>query len=134
MTDSINIRKRGRPRKGEERIIGEREANGRFVKGKSPNPGGMPRGGMEAKRVKALARAYGKEALETIVEVMRNKAEPGKTRVYAAEVILTRGFGRPEAEKPDDDLPHGVLNPEQADRVMSLLTSGALLVRKGSVQ
>lgn len=107
----------------------QRDENGRWLPGKSVNPGGYPRGGAEALRVKAIARQHGTEAIATIVEVMRNKAEPGKTRVYAAEILLTRGFGRPEQERPEQDQATGVLNPDQADRVMSLLMSGALTVR-----
>lgn len=108
----------------------ERTATGRFAPGVSPNPGGRPRGGKhgpEGARAKRLALEHTVEAVQTIIDVMRNKEEQGKTRIYAAELLLNRALGKPETEK-QDDAPEAVshLQPEQADRVWNLLNSGAL--------
>ncbi len=61
-----------------------------FVKGKSGNPAGRPKVDFE---VRDAARLYGKEAIEKLVELMRE----GDPRVAssAAQALLDRGFGKP---------------------------------------
>jgi hypothetical protein len=60
-----------------------------FAKGQSGNPGGRPQSGY----IKGLARAYTKEALETLAAAL--KAENESTRVAAANSLLDRGWGKP---------------------------------------
>ncbi len=62
-----------------------------WKKGQSGNPGGRPK---EVKEVKMLARQHTKEALEILVEMMKN-GSPDRTRVAAAEALLDRAWGRP---------------------------------------
>ena len=65
---------------------------GKFEKGQSGNPGGMPK----TREVRLLARQYTAEAINTLVELMRYKKAP-TIRVRAAEVLLDRGWGKPPA-------------------------------------
>jgi hypothetical protein len=62
-----------------------------FQKGKSGNPAGRPK---ELAEVKAFAREFGREAIETLARLMR-EGDP-RTQVCAAKELLDRGFGRPE--------------------------------------
>ena len=62
---------------------------GGFKKGQSGNPKGRSK---KDTVLAEMAREYTKEALETIVSVMREAKEP-KERVYAAKLILERGYG-----------------------------------------
>lgn len=61
-----------------------------FEKGKSGNPGGRPK---ECAEVKALAREYGPEAIQKLVELMRG--EDLRVAKAAADSLLDRGFGKP---------------------------------------
>jgi hypothetical protein len=63
-----------------------------FQPGKSGNPGGRPKGDAT---VKELARAHTVEAIETLVAMLG--AESERTRVAAAEALLSRGWGTPTA-------------------------------------
>jgi endonuclease III len=42
-----------------------------------------------------LARSFSQEALETLVEMMRNAELPGNVRIKACEAVLNRGIGLP---------------------------------------
>ena len=64
-----------------------------FQKGQSGNPGGRPR---EVADVRALARSRGKEAIDTLYEIMTDKSAPANARQAAAVALLDRGYGRPE--------------------------------------
>lgn len=72
-----------------------------FEKGQSGNPGGRPK---EDSEVKALARQYGREAVEKLADLMRNADD--RTAAAAANALLDRGFGKPaqviagDAENP----------------------------------
>jgi hypothetical protein len=62
----------------------------RWSKGQSGNPLGRPK---KWREITALAQSHSVEALERIVEIMRNKRSP-KTALRACELILDRAFGR----------------------------------------
>lgn len=47
------------------------------------------------REVRALARQWTVEALEALVEIMRDTAQPGSVRVSAITYLLDRGWGRP---------------------------------------
>jgi hypothetical protein len=64
------------------------------MKGHSGNAGGRPR---KEHNIATLARSYLTEAIETLVELMRN-ARDDRVRGTAAEVLLDRGFGKPKIE------------------------------------
>jgi hypothetical protein len=63
-----------------------------FPPGKSGNPAGRPKGDIELRRA---ARERTAEALETLINIMRNKSAPTAARVSAAQAILDRGWGKP---------------------------------------
>ena len=50
-----------------------RDKSGRFVKGYSGNAGGRPK---DEHNIAALARSYSTEAIETLVNLMRNAKRP----------------------------------------------------------
>ena len=60
----------------------------RFVKGQSGNPGGRPKAVLD---VQALARAHTTDAVQTLVDCLRDP----KHKVAAATALLDRGWGRP---------------------------------------
>lgn len=62
----------------------------RFKKGMSGNPKGSSKAGME---LRELARSYGPEAIERLVQLMRSKKE--RVAIAACQVLLDRGYGRP---------------------------------------
>lgn len=62
----------------------------KFQPGQSGNPSGRPK---ENSEIKALARSYGREALEKIAALLESEDE--KTRLAAAQVLLDRGYGKP---------------------------------------
>jgi len=64
-----------------------------WVKGASGNPGGRPK---ELPDVRALARSRGKEAIDTLYAIVRDKKAPAAARIAAATALLDRGYGRPE--------------------------------------
>ena len=64
----------------------------KFQKGISGNPGGRPR---IVGEVQELARQHTPEAIETLVEIMRNKKAAPAARALASNSILDRGYGKP---------------------------------------
>ena len=67
-----------------------RSANGQFPKGFSGNPGGRPR---DEQKVAELARSYTKEAIETLVELMR-MGNDERVRGTAAQALLERVWAK----------------------------------------
>jgi hypothetical protein len=77
---------------------------GRFVKGQSGNPSGLPSRpeAIERRRitkdVRDLCRAHSLDAVKALVEVLNSTATPPAARVAAANSILDRGWGKPQIE------------------------------------
>jgi len=70
----------------------KRRGNPNWVKGgKSPNEGGRPK---MLPDLRAAARNYSGDALETLARIMLDREAPHSARVGAAREILDRGWGR----------------------------------------
>lgn len=65
-----------------------------FQPGKSGNPRGRPKADLT---VRALAREHTQEAVQTLVAIMRDRRAKAQARAWAAEALLSRGWGRPES-------------------------------------
>ena len=76
-----------------------RSTNGQVPTGFSGNPGGRPR---DEQKVAELARSYTKEAIETLVELMR-RGNDERVRGAAAQALLDRGWGKPKVEVVGDE-------------------------------
>ena len=61
-----------------------------WSKGQSGNPLGRPKKYLE---ITKLAQSHSVEAMERLIEIMRNKRAP-KLSLKACEIILDRAFGR----------------------------------------
>jgi hypothetical protein len=61
-----------------------------FPKGVSGNPAGVPKA---YQAMAKLARSYSNEAIDKLVEIMRNKRSP-KLALKAAEILLDRAWGK----------------------------------------
>ncbi len=49
-------------------------------------------------RIRALARSFADDAVETLAEIMRNPDEKAQTRAFAANSMLDRAYGKPSSE------------------------------------
>lgn len=67
---------------------------GQFISGHSGNAGGRPK---DEHRVAELARSYTTEAIDTLVELMRNGRDE-RVRGTAAQALLDRGWGKTKVE------------------------------------
>lgn len=67
-----------------------------WVKGQSGNPGGRTKLGVKnTAELRLAAQAYSVEALQTVVRIMRNPKADFGHRLKAAEIVLSRGHGKP---------------------------------------
>ena len=64
--------------------------SGQFAPGHSGNPGGRPK---DEHRVAELARSFTLEAIDTLVELMRDGKDE-RMRGTAAQALLDRGWAR----------------------------------------
>ena len=71
-----------------------RLSSGQFAPGQSGNPGGRPK---DEHRVAELARSYKLEAIDTLVELMR-EGNDERIRGTAAQALLDRGWGKAKVE------------------------------------
>lgn len=62
----------------------------KFQPGQSGNPSGRPK---ENAEIKALAKSYGKDAIEKMAALLESDDE--KVRLAAAQALLDRGYGKP---------------------------------------
>ena len=68
--------------------------SGQFAPGQSGNPGGRPK---DEHRVAELSRSYTLEAIDTLVELMRDGKDE-RMRGTAAQALLDRGWGKTKLE------------------------------------
>ena len=71
-----------------------RNSRGQYISGHSGNPSGQPK---DEYKVAELARTYTSEAIDTLVELMRNGKDE-RVRGTAAQALLDRGWGKPKQE------------------------------------
>ena len=74
--------------------IRQRNKSGQFAPGQSGNPGGRPK---DEHRVAELARSYTLEAIDTLVELMRDGKDE-RVRGTAAQALLDRGWDKAKVE------------------------------------
>lgn len=79
-------------------IEGRDPATGRF--GPGNKGGGRP---AVSKRIREVAQQYGDEAIEGLLNLARDRDQPGAVRRAAWADILDRGFGRPTVGEPDEN-------------------------------
>lgn len=75
-------------------VTQNRTKTGRFIPGQSGNPCGRPK---DEHRVAELARSYTVEAIDTLVELMRDSKDE-RVRGTAAQALLDRGWGKAKVE------------------------------------
>lgn len=77
----------------------EREANGRWQKGKSANPTGRPKDTEKQKEDKRKAReillAATPAAARYVAKLVKDVNAPDKVRLQAANTIFDRAYGKP---------------------------------------
>jgi len=96
-----------------------------FEKGASGNPGGRAKVKLaDGSTLTDLAREHTEEAVQTLVEVMRDKGAPAVARVAASDKILNRGWGQaPQTiAVTDDRQPRDLsgMNDEQLEALETL--------------
>ena len=93
---------------------------GQFQPGQSGNPGGRPK---VAGHIRDLAREYGPEAIEKLVDLMRG--EDARVSRAAAADLLDRGYGKPSQPVGGaDDLPAIKSERELTDAELAAIARG----------
>jgi hypothetical protein len=82
-----------------------RDTTGRFLPGKSGNPGGRPR---VVGHIRDLAQCHAEAAIQTLAEIMSVADAPASSRIAASVALLDRGYGRPVDQKAMVLLAHNV--------------------------
>lgn len=86
----------------------------------SGNPGGRsPRIGPNGETAAQLARIHTTDAINCLVEVMKNKKAAAIARVSAANALLDRGWGKAKEEPVDGESDSSTLG----DELLRLLAS-----------
>jgi hypothetical protein len=81
-----------------------RDNAGRFLPGKTGNPGGRPK---VPEEFKELAKEHSFTALETVVAILQDPDAKAADRLRAADIILDRALGRP-VQSTDLDIAGGI--------------------------
>jgi len=79
-----------------------------WKKGQTGNPAGRPK---DELKIRQLAREYGPEAIQRLVEWMRS--DNPKASVPAAQTLLDRGYGKPIQQLDVRRSPLDDLDPDQ---------------------
>jgi uncharacterized protein DUF5681 len=82
-----------------------------FQKGQSGNPGGRPK---ILADVRELARAHTASAMNALVQIVEDENAPSAARVAAANSLLDRGYGKPEAKIDANISRHAVIRSPEA--------------------
>ena len=100
--------------------------------GQSGNPKGRPKKSAEARAVDALARAESADALNVVLEVMR-EGEKDRDRLAAALAVIERGVGKPGDTLPVAiKLPAGATLAQRAEAIADAAMQGACSVAQAS--
>ena len=104
-----------------------------FQKGKSGNPSGRPKDTDEKRAFTQACQGHSKEALTTLLEVMRNKKAPAAARVKASETILDRGWGKaPQTLTVEDERDVTIFDFDKLTPEQIVAFQGILSVLNGS--
>ena len=87
-----------------------RNERGQFATGHTGNAGGRPK---DEHRVAEIARSYTTEAIDTLVDLMRNGKDE-RVRGTAAQALLDRGWGKAKVEVVANEEPDSYLAALQA--------------------
>ena len=74
----------------------QRGEKGRFLPGKSPNPGGRPKQTEEEKDALEEIRKLAPGIAAKMTELLNNPRVPAVAKVRILEIILERTYGKPE--------------------------------------
>lgn len=87
------------PEKTTQLRVVTRGADGKWLPGSTPNPGGRP---AVIRQFRELARGHAPQALKAVVDILTNSTND-HVRLKAAELILDRAFGRPTVAITGED-------------------------------
>lgn len=92
-----------------------------FQPGVSGNPSGKPK---IIKHLRDLARTHTEDAVNTLIEVMSDRSQPGAARTQAAAHILDRGYGKPIQTTLEANVTiFDQLSPVELDALAELLSN-----------
>ena len=77
-----------------------KDSKGRFKKGQSGNPGGIPK---EKRSIIELCRSMSEDVLNVIYNIAMDENEKGSTRIIAGQELLNRGWGKPGIRKQEGE-------------------------------